>query len=252
MKTITRTSILMLLAAFLARAQDDTLTTCQGEVSEDSVYMAKIHPAMPELRFHTIVRDNPCFTLIITRDGQPDTLQLVQQPLGSPFHGDGVYTVFFQLVDVNYDGYKDLQLFKQKSDPFNTFFSFWTFNPKKGRFEYDAVLSDQVGCNPFIHSDVRTITHTSVGPPESYTWQKHRFTRGKYVLVEEETQNVAHDQPNSEGKYLYIRTFKQLKGGSLRIVKQIKGTLEQIQNKWYKNPKYWEAEEAERDARGGA
>jgi len=252
MKTISRALTLILLATPPLMAQVDTLTSCQGVVSQDSVYTTNINPTLPKYRFHAVVRDGPCFTLVITHEGQPDTIQRIEQTLGSEFNGDDEFTKFLLFVDLNYDGYKDLQLFNEQSDPFNTTFRFWIFNRHNGRFELDAKLSEEVGCNPTIHKDVRTITHRSIGrPPDSYTWQKHRFIRGKYVLTEEENQSVARDSPNAKGQPLFIRTLRQLKGGTLKVVKEVKGTLEQIHGKWYKDPKYWEAEEAERDARGG-
>lgn len=140
----------------------------------------------------------------------------------------------FQLKDINFDNYDDLAVLVNQN-PFNEYFEFWRFDTLSKKFLYDSLFSEIVSCNPAFNKDYKTVY---TGGSDGNTWtfwdETYSYADGKLILVKELRQEQYQLIDLSTNEYSYRRIKKVRQGDEMVIVKEIIGTLKEVDEKWDK------------------
>jgi len=129
-----------------------------------------------------------------------------------PYRG----AVYFQIEDVNFDGYKDIKLLNWWGVTGNVNFSFWRFDNNNGKFIYDAELSDLT--SPIFNPKTKLITTYETGGMAGmiHTGRKYKYQDNKLLLIEEENQIWIENEKQ------FLKTIRIMKNGAMRdSLKQI-------------------------------
>lgn len=140
----------------------------------------------------------------------------------------------FRLMDANFDNYDDL-LVLVNPNSFNTCYEFWMFDTISQKYNYDSLFSEVVSCNPDFNPNARTIS-TSNGDGRSMTfWNAtYLYDNRNLILIEEESQEQFKLIDSTNYIYNYRRIKKARQGNKMVIVKEMIGTLEEVENGWNK------------------
>jgi hypothetical protein len=140
----------------------------------------------------------------------------------------------FQLEDINFDNYDDLLVLVSDS-PFNECYEFWRFDILSQKYIYDSIFSDVVSCNPSFSKDSKTIyTSSADGRMMTFWDQTYNYNNGKLLLIKEESQEQYELIDSLNYQYNYRRIKKVRQGDEMIIVKEVIGTLEELDEKWDK------------------
>ena len=140
----------------------------------------------------------------------------------------------FDLVDINFDNYDDLMVLIN-DDPITKCYEFWRFDTSLQKFVYDSLYYDLVSCNASFNEDSKTIeTGWHDGILWDYSNKIYSYANGKLILIEVETQEHYKLIDSVHHEFNYRRIKKVLKGEELVIVKDVIGTLDEIDEKWLK------------------
>lgn len=208
-------------------ASYDWPDSCLVDIVRDSVYKVVVNPQLPIYRLH-LVAGQECFRLTVFKEGIPDTVQLLTDFAEPLIQWDDDITKELEAVDVNFDGYKDLQI-SDGHNPQNIHYKFYLFMPDSGIFKYDEQLTDLIGSNPDIDPERKEIK-TGGAFHFEYSSVTYKFRDSKLVLIERE------EQKGLEGDSLgiYVRTLERLIKDKLSLIKKVTGSLEQIDKEWDK------------------
>jgi len=199
--------------------------SCDGDIVHERIDTVSINQQLPKRILHTIIRDE-CYTVDVFEQGKPDTIQRIQEEIGSNFPSDGI-----QFEDANSDGFKDLLLIYNFAG-FGEQFEFWLFNPQSGRFEYNDEFTQTVGDNPSINDKDQSIETGGNGGciGMCFSYETYEVHEGKLLLVERISQELAVE-PTETSPAIFIRTLERLQSGKMRVIARVKGTNEEIEEK---------------------
>ena len=183
-------------------------TTVHKDVRFGSTFLCRIHPALPIFRFD--IQGDPSRNVILGArvhrgESAPVFQQLESGAEEAPYRGAN----YFQVVDLNADGYGDVLLMKWWGGSGNVGNDVWLFDPPTGRFVTDSELSDLA----------------NIGGPVPGRPCVRQFQTGFYgeseVCLEEghwvEVHSVS-EQPDSSGR-LRIREERERRNGQLILVR---------------------------------
>jgi hypothetical protein len=151
--------------------------------------------------------------------------------IGNPVNNEMMDTMGLHVVDVNFDGYKDVIILNNFAGAHgNTWYNCWLWDVKTSSFVTSKTFADI--CNPAIDHNKKCI-YSAGGSGASY-WggSIYRFIHGKFVIT--------NDLDTHEGGLVE----KKLANGKMKIVRKVKYragdksiTYEQ---KYYTKSKLWQ------------
>jgi hypothetical protein len=140
----------------------------------------------------------------------------------------------FRLRDINFDNYDDLIVLVNEN-PFNRCYEFWRFDTLLQKYEFDSLFSEIITCNPDFNKDSKTIyTSSADGRMMTFWDQTYNYNNGKLLLIKEELQEQYELIDSLNYQYNYRRIKKVRQGDEMIIVKEVIGTLEELDEKWDK------------------
>jgi hypothetical protein len=164
----------------------DTTLVC--DVRAGATVNVRIHPALPLYTFRLVgdKEHNVIQAIEVSVAGHPGVLQALPgvSMVEAPYRG----AHWFEAVDANFDGYRDVRLMSWWGVTGNTGYTWWLFNPHTGRFESCHDLDDL--SNPVPHLADHTISTHSVGGMAGQIYQnaEYRWLAGRLVLTREDSQ----------------------------------------------------------------
>jgi uncharacterized protein YecT (DUF1311 family) len=163
-----------------------------------------IHPSLPAFTFEV----TPGREIQVSRPGAPlqriDISGIEAEP--EPFEDAGL----FWAVDMNFDGYADLQLLTLRAATGNTRSAYWLYDPSKGTFEPHEELSGLISAVADPRAKL-VRTHEKGGAAGLiFDDADYRWEGGRLVKVRELTQ---------DGQ---VRIVRELRGGQLVEVSRTK------------------------------
>lgn len=169
-----------------------------------------VHPDIKSFHVHLV--GDPKFNVItkmeIFRDGKKEPFQTLPVEMDeSPYRGD-----FFKTEDMNFDGYKDIQILNSWGATGNTSWSYWLFDPAKQEFVYNDELSQLDG--PYPIENKKLIGTWSNGGAAAciYDYRIYRWEGNKLVLIREAEQDLI------EGTSLFHKVVRSLQNGKMEVV----------------------------------
>ena len=200
--------ILLLLIPGIAFSQDEITEDVRGT----STFEGKIHPDLPRYVFHLIgdLESNTFVRIDVSRESEPTVIQSLQIPEADrPYRG----TRYFQLEDVNFDGYSDIKLLSFSGATGNGYYYYWLFDRKTDQFVFSQEFSKF--CNPILHPETREIeTHAVRGKAGMiYIDETFRVIDGRPVLVRRESE----DEVDRDGRS-FLKVVREVKNGKMKIV----------------------------------
>lgn len=187
-----------------------------GAQPEPRRFVFTIHPKLPKmevtLRF---VREGellaPAEMRIRRMDRTAPSQTFERQDLeGEPLPYEQID--YLWAVDMNFDGYLDLQFLNTLGATGNSGSRYWLYNPARARFEFNQSLSELGGAK--ADAATRTIhTYSKGGAAGMVYWSAvHAWENGKLVTLEEESQNYP---PGDNSGNWFVRVVKQRRNGRL-------------------------------------
>jgi hypothetical protein len=188
----------------------------RGEVASGPTTRVRIHPSLPEFEF-TLIGDTtggPGASIRVERiEIRRDSAVEPDQVIGS-LATDTPMTAevpALEVLDMNFDGYKDIRLVEFRSAGPNTAYLHWLFDPPSGRFLESPGLNDI----PSAHFDAvrREIRSDWRDGAARHGSSIYVFAEGQPVLVRQEEKTY-----QAPGTYLF--EVKRLVDGVWRTVEQ--------------------------------
>lgn len=172
------------------------------------------------------------FQVIVNNLSTLDTLQIFSGDFTSP--EDLKYS--FKLEDVNFDNYKDLKILTNIGNSGNEDYEFWIYNAEEKKYIFDNELTELIGCNPSIDDYNKTYTTGGFLGCNSNCWSysTYKNINDKLLVIQEETQQYTDSLDSKTSKPIFRRYLAKLKDGKLEIVKDITGSLDEIEEEWNK------------------
>jgi len=200
--------------------------SCSGGVKRERFDTAYVNRQLPRFILHTMVREQ-CCTIDVFEAGRTDTIQRIVGEVEGYFPSDGL-----EIVDANFDGYKDIVVFYNAGNTTNEDYAFWLFNPRTRRFEYNQEFTEAVGCNPVVNEEDQTIyTGGMTGClGMCYVSETYEVHEDRLALVERISQELVVE-PTEHTQPIFVRTLERLKLGKLTVIARIQGTIEEIDKK---------------------
>ena len=186
-----------------------------SEVVEDvrggTAFQFRIHPSSLIYAFHLIgdPASNTIVRIEVSRQNDPAIIQTLEAGMGEqPYRGAD----YFQVEDINFDGYLDIKLLAWWGATGNKGYRYWLFDKETDHFVYDEAFSEL--CNPIPHPETKTITTSSVGGMAGriHTFAAFQVMDGKPTVIWEEHQGWIED-----GKY-FLKVITERNNGELEVV----------------------------------
>ena len=174
----------------------------------------------------TLRRDRSPVRVVLSADpryGQPVTLRIYSARGGGPMQVLAIDDAasppprggeFFRAVDLNRDGWLDLQVLIMAGATGNEMFDVFMYQPSRGRFARDTALSGNAPMPVAARPCVTTHWHMGIGIYSNgeFCWRGERW-----VLVRTEVGDRLSPPGNPEAMR-FTRTIRERRGGRLRIV----------------------------------
>jgi hypothetical protein len=150
----------------------------------------------------------------ISRQDKPVRTILLENETDGPYMFDSPpMKEIFQAVDVNFDGYKDLQLITCFGATGNTCFNYFLFNPLARNFEYNKEFSDTNGIPDPAVKEIRV--HVNAGCAGGcFIERTYKVLNNKPVLVKEVKQDYENSDPSSS---FFVKTTTELIDGEMKV-----------------------------------
>lgn len=164
-----------------------------------------IHKSLPTYNFYLRgdVESNTIDQIEITKGiGNETFVQKLEARMGESPIGN-----FFEIQDINSDGYNDIRLTNTWGATGNTFYNYWLFDPSKNIFVENTDLSSL--SNPTPQLQTKTITTYKTGGMAGciYTKGTYKFdSDGNLVPIRLEKQDLI------EGNKNFTKVISELKG----------------------------------------
>lgn len=177
---------------------------------------ARIHPSLPAFEF-TLVGEptgGPSASIRverieIRRDSAAEPVQVIDGlATDTPMTADGPP---LEVLDMNFDGYKDIRLVEFRSAGPNTAYLHWLFDPPSGRFLENPGLNDIPSAQ--FDAERREVRSDWRDGAARYGSSIFVFAEGRPVLVRKEEKTY-----QAPGTYLF--EVKRLVDGVWRTVEQ--------------------------------
>lgn len=144
---------------------------------------------------------------IFTKYDKKEIQQLI--PVGTYFYCDRD-SVVFSLVDANFDGYNDLQIFDLKGTS-GTLYFFWLYNFSKNKFERNSEL--EALSRPEFDEKSKSI-YSSFFNNRSSGQDTYKYIHGKLTMTERVRNSVVIDKNGNEKE---ITTVHKLINGKMKL-----------------------------------
>lgn len=183
---------------------------CSLNANKETTCKFTVHNTLSAYYFHVVSDSNNTMKQIEINTGNNKTItQTLPIPprTETPRTGD----TFFQMEDINFDGYKDIKLLTAWGATGNMIYTYWLFDPSKNNFFANNTISLS---NPTRDIATRTITtHSNLGMAGcAYNSETYRFdSNGKLVLTRSEAQNWV------EKTQSFVKTISELKDSKMVI-----------------------------------
>lgn len=175
-----------------------TTTPSQNPLSKKQFeYTFTINPTLPKYMFTAHVDETNKVFLIEVASGDGEGEARVRQELRPSTVDQDPYITdkpFFEAVDFNFDGYKDIQLMTWSGATGNAGYEIWLFNEGYGFFERSRELSELPNATP--RPDTKHVESYMKGglAGAEYTLKRYRYAAsGQLELVYEESQTSSCD-----------------------------------------------------------
>jgi len=206
----------MALASFLAsgnapQPQDPGgANSLVADVRQGTTFRFQIRPTGPLFVFRlTGDKEKNLITHIdVYLEGSPRPLQALESEMDEPPYRDAEY---FEAVDLNFDGYEDVQLLIMRGVTGNRVYSHWLFDPKTDRFVRHQELDKAV--NPIPDPATKQLK-TFWNGGGTYTARVYHWEEGKLVLEREEKKDWVHE------KEYFLKVIKERQNGKLVVVRE--------------------------------
>jgi len=201
----------------------------EGEDDEARTLECKIQPSLPTYVFHFYMM-NPGETgyhmverLEISREGDPSIIQtLAFFRLVQPQEFDPAHEGFFEVEDINFDGYLDLKILFEHGGSAGEVYTYCLLNKEDGTFLCDKGIQL---VDPTLNPQTKEITSSyasgaSGGGTRTYKWENE-----KLVLVREESSGVHMDE--EDGRWYAKRVLKERRNGGWWLLRRSRTVFQQ-------------------------
>ena len=188
-------------------------------------------------RYSDDITNNPTYRCTLRRDrapvrvvlavnpryGQPVSLRIHSARGGSPVQVLAIDDAasppprggeFFRAVDLNRDGWLDLQVLIMAGATGNEMFDVFMYQPSRGRFARDTVLTGNAPERVAARPCVTTHWHMGIG---IYSNGEFCWRGGRWVLVRTESGDRL-SPTSARAAMRFTRTIHERRGGRLRTV----------------------------------
>jgi hypothetical protein len=141
----------------------------------------------------------------------------------------------FELKDINFDGDNDLFALQDFSpNGMNKEYSIYLFDNTKNDFQYNEYLTSEVGFNTEVDEEKQEIKSGYVDAHGQYGWSIYKYLNGELVEIRSEDQELLAAPDSLTNSNRYVRTLQIRKDDEMITIKEIDGTLEEIEENWNK------------------
>ncbi len=202
---------ILLFRGLMVFAQPQEISDIVEDVRGENIFEFIIHKNLKPIVFHLFGNQeyNYIERIDIYWKDELTPFQKIETPIGEPPYRGSKY---FEAIDMNFDGYKDIRLLSWWGATGNTGYDIWTYNPEKNIFERSDDLSN-LG-NPIIDYAKEEIHTSSRGGHAGMIYRKGvlKFINGELVLVEEESQDYIVEQNH------YLKIKRKLINGNMKVI----------------------------------
>ncbi|HVO28019.1 MAG TPA: hypothetical protein VMW56_30810 [Candidatus Margulisiibacteriota bacterium] len=195
--------VAMWLAAQISTAAADSLTYEEGLTGERRI-QSQINSRLPRYTFVLQFGESAMVEeiRIFRGNGQSPVQLLRPECTEAPFRG----SKYFQVVDLNGDGYRDISLLSWWGVQGNEGSNIWLFDPPTGTFKYDSQLSEEINVQPVLGKPCVKTFSKGGWQNENYSESKLCYRRAGWIKVWE------HQRVREDAEQFVERTF-ELRGG---------------------------------------
>ena len=123
------------------------------------------------------------------------------QVTGNPVYNQMMDTMGLHVVDVNFDGYKDVIILNSFSGAHsNSWYDCWLWNPEMSSFVESESFEDI--CNPALDKEKKSIYSTGGSGASNRGWNIYQFIEGEFVVT-----NSLYYTETSKGYYFEEQKF---------------------------------------------
>lgn len=205
---------------------------------------ASVHEGMPEYRFVATGRtrmDEGILGDIMRLDVFDDNgLSILSadfseaykdEVIGSPVYNDMMDTMGLHVVDVNFDGYKDVIILNNFSGTYsNTWYDCWLWDSGTSSFVQSESFSEI--CNPALDPDKKYICSSGGSGTDYWGGSIYQYVDGEFVMT------------NNLDTYEGGLVETELVNGKMEVVRQVTYTNEagrlEAEMEYYKNSELWQ------------
>ena len=206
------TTLLILLWANYAFSQSEKVSEVVEDVRGVHIFEFQIHKDLKPYIFKLYgdKKYNHIKKIEIIIKGEKSPFQLIYTTSESPYKG----AKYFEAIDMNFDGYKDIKLLDWWGVTGNKGYRCWLYNPKKKKFYINKELGEL--CSPRFDCKKKKIYTWSTGGHAGMihaasTWT---FLGGKLICLEFELQEYVKEKNH------YLRKRSKLINGKMVKVEQ--------------------------------
>lgn len=151
--------------------------------------------------------------------------------IGSPIHNKMMDTMGLHIVDVNFDGYKDVIILNSfRGNRYNMWYNCWLWDLETSSFiESESFLRI---CNPALDPDKKCIYSKECSDADTWGGSIYNFTNGEFVMI------------NNLDTYKDGLTETKLVNGKMEVVRQVTYTndneLLEAEIEYYKDSGLWQ------------
>ncbi len=186
--------------------------------SSQDTFEFVINSKMPAMEFRLIWTDDPQYKVVrkieVRRKGDSELLQVLDARMDErPVE---TQSDFFNVEDINFDGYKDIKLQIMWGATGNRIFDFYLFNPKTGKFIFSPSFSALLNPIPNPKRKELEVFWTGGMAGNIYSRQTFKVIGNQPVLSREEVKNWNKEES------CFIKTVKERRNNELVIIKEEK------------------------------
>jgi hypothetical protein len=171
----------------------------------------RIHPDLPVFIFHFPGQpDNTFGDIEISEATSGKEIQTIENSTEPGVVEPSAVKDVLQVVDANFDGYKDLQILIQCGGTGNCSYNFYLYDPKAGQFVLDKFLSDL--STPSFDAAKKQVTSSSNSSYADWQSATYQYKDGQYTLIHREVSEWDRVK-----KSVTVSTY-ELRGGKMQLV----------------------------------
>jgi len=154
----------------------------------------KIHKDVPDLLFRELGKKddgNASVTELVIVNSETkkaiNKINLLDYTLqGDPPAGD---TLDIELIDVNFDGYKDIRIFDCYNGNWNKHYLYFVWDKSKNEYVPDTTGLRELGL-PVFDEEKQLVSSMQRGSATDHEYYTHKYIKGVLTVIEEKSENA--------------------------------------------------------------